>query len=87
MTTSPGLLPIRSKPRASRFDHCNKVWGVRYWLVSFESIHMGVSVAVLPLGNKYSSRLHFGISKVGKGEEKGMVACTKGLNQGRKDWL
>jgi hypothetical protein len=54
--------------------------------VSFESIHIGVSVGFLPLGNKYSSRLHFGISNAGNGEEKGMVACTKGTQSGRKGW-
>jgi hypothetical protein len=38
---------------------------------------MGTSVGVLPFGNRYSSRLHFGMSKLGKGEEKGMVVSGK----------
>jgi hypothetical protein len=49
---------------------------VRYWLVSFESIHSGVSKGVVPSGNKYSSKLHFGMDNAGKGEEKGMIAET-----------
>jgi hypothetical protein len=48
---------------------------------------MGVSVGMLPLGNRYSSRLHFGMSKVGKGEEKGMVACVTSTHPGQKGWL
>jgi hypothetical protein len=35
---------------------------------------MGVSVGVQPFGYKYSSRLHFGMFKAGKGEENGIVA-------------
>lgn len=77
MTTSPGLLPRRSKPRARRFVHCSNVRGVRCWLVSFESIHMGVSEGDFPCGNKYSSKLHFGMSIAGKGEEKGIAAASR----------
>jgi hypothetical protein len=46
---------------------------VRYWFVSFASIQIGVSDNFCPFGNKYSNKLHFGISKSGKGEEKGIV--------------
>ena len=54
--------------------------------MSFESIHNGVSEGVFPFGNRYSSKLHFGISKVGNGEEKGMVAAGEGaFNQGARN--
>lgn len=48
MTTSPGLLPMRSKPNASRFDHCSNDRGVRCWSVSLESIQIGVSEGTAP---------------------------------------
>ena len=79
ITTSPGLLPMRSKPRASRLLHCRSDLGVRYWFVSFASIQMGVSVGSCPFGNRYSNKLHFGISRSGKGEEKGIMNGRKGL--------
>lgn len=78
---------MRSRPKASRLVHCNKVRGVRWWSVFCESIHIGVSVGVLPVGNRYSSKLHLGMFKAGKGEEKGMVgdneAATASARQER----
>lgn len=84
ITTSPGLLPMRSKPRASRLVHCKRVRGVRWWLVSAESIHKGVSEGVLPLGNRYSSKLHFGMSSAGKGEENGMAKLWRAQSGSRR---
>lgn len=76
---------MRSRPSASRLLHCSNVFGVRYWLVSLESIQIGMSVGVVPFGNRYSSKLHFGISSAGKGEEKGIVVVEMGslVYQGR----
>jgi len=50
---------------------------VRWWSVSFESIQIGVSVGLLSFGNKYSRRLHFGMGRLGKGEENGMLRCRR----------
>lgn len=80
MTTSPGLLPIRSSPNASLFVHSYIARGARLRSVSFASIHIGVSDSDFPEGKRYSKRLHFGMSTSGNGEEKGIV--DKG-----KEWM
>lgn len=45
---------------------------------------MAVSEGVCPCGNRYSSRLHFGMFSAGKGEEKGMAAMKERSKQASK---